>query len=151
MESFIGDAEEVVDKAKNAYAVYSKTENKYIVTSEDGTTKGMCITIDGLYENGFYSQEHDWDGYVVIEEKNNSLFYTLWFTNKKYVIDGYESSMIKDLSIKEGTITKYNDDSFQSRVRTSFTGTSAKKGGTGGEETINNKRYEAVCINEKVE
>ena len=151
INNFKEDAVNIVSSAKNAYAAFSITKKTdYIVESEDGLSKGMCITLSGLYENGYSKKDYEKeDGYVVIEESaNHDFHYTLWFTDKKYVIDGYDSERIKDLEINDG-ITAYNKDSFSSKVRTSFTGTTSDKGGTGNEKTA--KRYEAPCVNEKVE
>ena len=147
------DAISIVAQAKNAYAGFIfkfEEDNEYIVQGEDGLTKAMCITLDGLYENGYATKPfEDADGYVVIEESPNHQYnYTIWYTNKKYVIDGYDSEQLSTLDINKG-ITKYNNDSFSTKVRTSFTGTTADKGGTAKGNTP--KRYEAVCINEKVE
>ena len=147
------ETDSIFSAAKNAYASFlisGKTEN--IVTTEDGLSKGMCITIKGLYENDFLIKDYkDWDGYVVIEESNTKKYnYSIWITDKKYVIDGYDSNKIADLTIKNG-ITKYNNDKFTSKVETSFTGTSGDKGGTGSSDGKVLKRYEAKCINEKIE
>lgn len=151
--NFKNDSSYLISFAKNAYASLDMSGNKeYIVTGSDGTTKGMCITINGLKENDFLSKEFEgWDGYIVIEEGQNKKFnYSLWATNKKLVINGYDSLMIKDLTTEDG-ITKYNDDDFTSKVKTSFTGTSSEKGGTGSSNGSTLLRYEAPCINEKIE
>lgn len=153
IKNFKEDTSGLVNIAKNAYASFSisnKTNN--IVTSTDGTTKGMCITIKGLEENDFPTENYkDWNGYIVIEELGKQkLKYTVWATNGKYVIDGYDSTKIQELTIDEG-ITSYNDDNFTSKVKTSFTGTSGDKGGTGSSDGLTLKRYETACINEKVE
>lgn len=153
ISNFKEDSAYVVSLAKNAYASFKLTgKTDYIVTGSDGTTKGMCITINGLKENDFLTQEYkDWDGYVVIEEDaNKNIKYSVWTTNGKYVIDGYDSEQIKDLTTKKG-ITSYNKDSLTSKVKTSFTGTSGEKGGTGSTDGSTLKRYEATCINEKME
>jgi hypothetical protein len=147
------ETDSIISAAKNAYASFlisGKTEN--IVASEDGTSKGMCITIKGLYENDFLIKDYkDWDGYVVIEESNTKRYnYSVWITDKKYVINGYDSNKISDLTLKNG-ITKYNRDKFTSKVETSFTGTGGDKGGTGSSDGRTLKRYEAKCINEKIE
>ena len=151
VKTFKQDSDAVIKAAKNSYATMIKKENtEYIVTSEDGSSKGMCITLKGLQDNEFLSKNYDdkWDGYVVIEELNDEYQYTIWITNKKYVIDGYESAKINELTIKNQGITAYNDNEFSSKVKTSVTGTTSSKGGT-AVNTI--KRYEAKCINEKVE
>lgn len=142
----------IISAAKNAYAAIERRNSSAIVTSDDGEGKGMCITLEGLVANEFMKDDFldltKWDGYVVIEESSNGTFnYSLWVTNQEYVIDGYDSTKLEDLTTDDG-ITSYNDDNFSSKVRTSFTGTTSDKGGTG---TGNNtKRYEAVCINESV-
>ncbi len=145
------DAEAIISQAKNAYAAFNLSGNsEYIVEADDGLSRGMCITLDGLYENGYATKEYEGkDGYVVIEEgQNHDYHYSIWYTDKKLVIDGYDSNKIKELDINKG-ITKFNDDSFVTKVRTSFTGTTKEKGGTGSDKTA--KRYEAACINEKIE
>lgn len=147
------ETDSIISAAKNAYASFlitGKTEN--IVASDDGQSKGMCITLKGLYENDFLIKDYeDWDGYVVVEEGANRKYnYSIWITDKKYVINGYDSNKISDLTLKDG-ITKYNNDKFTSKVETSFTGTSGDKGGTGSSDGKTLKRYEGKCINEKIE
>ena len=74
--------------AKNVYPALEKAgKQNYIITSEDGTSKSVCITISGLEENDYFTKEYkDWDGYVIVEKQNNNYTYTLWGTNKKYVL-----------------------------------------------------------------
>ena len=146
------DTDYIVSAAKNAYnsfKITDKTSN--IVTGSDGSTTGMCITVKGLKENEFLTDKYDnYEGYIVVEESpGNKYNYSVWLTNKKYIINGYDSTKIKDLSIKKG-IEKYNNDDFTSKVRTSFTGTTTDKGGISTDKN-NLKRYEAACINEKIE
>ena len=152
VSNFKTDADYIVSAAKNAYNSFKITNKTgYIVTGSDGSTTGMCITVKGLQANEFLTDKYDnYEGYVVIEEQpGNKYNYAVWLTNKKYVINGYDSSKIQELTIKKG-IEKYNDDEFTSKVRTSFTGTTTDKGGTSsGESSL--KRYEAACVNEKIE
>ena len=58
------ESDSIISAAKNAYASFlfsGKTEN--IVASDDGLSKGMCITIKGLYENDFLIKDYkEWDG-----------------------------------------------------------------------------------------
>lgn len=153
VENFKNDSEYLISFAKNAYAsIKMNGDSEYIVTGSDGSTKGMCITIKGLKDNDFLQNEYsDWEGYIVIEESASKKYnYSIWATNKKYVLNGYDSSMIKDLSVNEG-LTEFNDDEFSSKVKTSFTGTSGEKGGTGNTDGSSLLRYEASCINEKIE
>lgn len=152
VSNFKEDAEYLVSAAKNAYNSFQITnKTSRTVVGSDGTTKGTCISIRGLEANEFLTDKYkDWDGYVVIEEEaGHKYHYSVWFTNKKYVINGYDSSMIKDLTIKKG-LEKFNNDELSNKVKTSFTGTTKEKGGTGTDES-NVKRYEAACINEKIE
>lgn len=153
IKNFKEDTSELVNLAKNAHAAFTMSnKTSGIITSTDGTTKGMCITIKGLEANDFPVENYkDWDGYIVIEETDKQQFnYSVWVTNGKYVIDGYDSTKISELTTDEG-ITSYNDDSFSTKVKTSFTGTSGEKGGTGSTDGSSLKRYETACINEKVE
>lgn len=151
--NFKKDASSIISTAKNTYAAFMMSnKTKGIVKSDSGEYQGMCITIKGLKENGYLVKEYkDWEGYVVIEEtEDKDYHYSIWATNKKYVIDGYDSTKIDSLTIDNG-ITSYNDDSFTSKVKTSFTGTSGDKGGTGSSDGSNLQRYQTSCINEKVE
>lgn len=153
IKNFKEDTSELVNLAKNAHAAFTMSnKTSDIVTSVDGSTKGMCITIKGLKENDFPVDNYkDWNGYIVIEETSKQQFsYSVWVTNGKYVIDGYDSRKIVELNIDKG-IASYNDDDFTSKVKTSFTGTSGDKGGTGSSDGSSLKRYETACINEKVE
>ena len=153
IQNFKEDTAELVNLAKNAHAAFTMSnKTSDIVASTDGTTKGMCITIKGLEANDFPVDNYkDWNGYIVIEETQKQQFnYTVYVTNGKYVIDGYDSTKLAELSIDKG-ITSYNNDTFTSKVKTSFTGTSGDKGGTGSSDGSTLKRYETACINEKVE
>ena len=153
VKNFQDGSEYLISFAKNAYSAIKMTGNThYIVTGSDGSTKGMCITIKGLKDNDFLQKEYDgWEGYIVIEESANKKYnYSIWATNQKYVLNGYDSSKIKELNTDNG-ITKYNNDEFSSKVKTSFTGTSGEKGGTGSTDGSTLLRYEAPCINEKIE
>ncbi len=150
--NFKTDTDYIISAAKNAYNSFKISEKTdKIVTGSDGSTLGMCITVKGLKENEFLTDTYkNYEGYVVIEETQNHAFnYSIWVTNKKYVINGWESKKIQELSTKKG-IERYNDDEFTSKVKTSFTGTTKDKGGTSPDKD-NLKRYEAACINEKIE
>ena len=139
------EATSIIEDAKIAYNYYSHLNNtEYIVTSNDGASKGMCITLEGLVNNDFTTKTYDnWDGYVVIENKNNKMYYSIWLTNQEYVIDGYESSKLDELKINKG-LTTYNNEKFASTVRKKFISPNSDKGGTGSE-------YATKCISEKIE
>lgn len=153
LTNFKEDTNNLIKAAKASYASFSKRElTSIFATSSDGTTKGMCITIQGLKANDFLTKEYkDWDGYIVIEESSKESFnYSIWMTDQKYVINGYDASKLEDLDLDKG-ITLYNDETFTTKVRQNFTGTSSKNGGTGSIDGSNLKQYETRCINEKVE
>ena len=150
--NFKKDTNNLVVIAKNSYQSFLKMgKTEYIVNSNDANSKGMCITINGLKENDFITKEYkDWDGYIVIEEVGDNKFhYSVWVENKKYVVDGYDSEMVEQLKINKG-ITKYNNESFSSNVKETFTGTSGDKGGPGSLDGSSLKRYAHACIDEKI-
>lgn len=138
------EADVILQAAKTSYINY-KNDDSVMTPSEDGTSKGMCITLKGLEKNDYLKEElTNWDGYIVIEEDSNSnVNYSLWLTNKKLVINGYDSEKLNDLSLKKG-ITKYDKEDFSSSVKKSFTSANKDKGGT-------SKKYNAPCIDSKVE
>ena len=148
--NFKNDTEYLVNIAKNSYKYFEKNNSNYIINSSDGDTKGMCITINGLKKNDFLIQDYkDWEGYIVIEESaNNKYSYSVWLTNHKYAVDGYEVSEIEKLTLKKG-LDKYNNQTFLKKDN--FTGTTSTKGGTGGTNESSVKIYEGKCINEKIE
>lgn len=152
IKNFKSDTEYLVNIAKNSYKYFAKNNSDYIINSSDETTKGMCITINGLKKNDFLIQDYkDWEGYFVIEETTNSKYsYSVWLTNYKYTIDGYEVSEIEKLTLKNG-LEEYKDHSFNNKVNDNFTGTTSTKGGTGGTNESSVKRYEGKCIDEKIE
>lgn len=152
INNFKEDSIKLIGIATNAHAKYTIHQTPNVFTSStDGTEKGMCITINGLRENGFPVDLYkDWDGYIVIEEDPNKQITTsIWATNKKFVINGYTKDKINELDFKDG-ITKYNNDSFSTKVKTSYTGTSGEKGGTGSLDGSVLKKYENKCINGKI-
>lgn len=150
--NFKSDTEYLVNIAKNSYKYLSDHNSNYVINSSDGDTKGLCITMNGLKKNDFLIQDYkDWEGYFVIEETTNGKYsYTVWLTNHKYAVSGYEVSEIEKLTLKNG-LEKYNNHSFSHKVEDSFTGTTSTKGGTGGSNESSVKKYEGKCINEKIE
>lgn len=128
--------------ALNEYTYRSiKNDTDYIVVGSDGLTKGMCISIKAL------DPESKLDGYFVVEEtKDKKKNTSVWLTDGKLVIDGYSDKEIEKLSSKDG-LTKFNDNKFMERVQTSFVGAKKENGGI-AENPI---RYEAKCVNEKME
>ncbi len=138
IDNFKDDAQSLLSVGKNVYTNLEKTGNtNYIYSSEDGTSKAVCITINGLEENDYLTKDYsDWDGYIIIEKQSENYIATLWATNKKYVLNGYNFEEIPELSANK-EITKYQDENFTGKVKTSF--------------NSKDNKYNAPCINEKVE
>ena len=136
IENFEKQSELVVGAAKNAYIAFSKEGlDNYLVTSTDGTTRAMCITLKGLEKNNLLDQDlSNWDGYVIIEMGEKTT-YKLWLTNKKYIVKGIEEQDLKKLKINDN-LKKYDKEELTDDVRSSFT---------------SSKKYESKCINEKIE
>lgn len=137
--NFKEDAISILSLAKNVYPALEKSnKTNYIISSEDGTSKSVCITISGLEANDYFTKEYkDWDGYVVVEKQNDNYTYTLWGTNKKYVLSGYNLEEIENATIKK-EITEYKNEEFEKEVTTSYT-------------SKTNKKYNNPCISKKVE
>ncbi len=151
LSNFKEDVKSLSIVAKNSYNAFVKSGlGNYVITSTDGSTKGMCITLKGLKENDYLTRDYSkWDGYIVIEEMSEDKYhYGLWLTNGKYVIDGYDLNLLEELSLEKG-ISKYNNEEFSSKVKNNFTGISSKNGGTG---SVNGtlKTYEKSCIDERI-
>lgn len=139
IDNFKEDANSLLSIAKNIYPALEKSNKQnYIITSEDGTTTSICITISGLEENNYLTKEYkDWNGYIVVEKKGENYNYTFWGTNKKYVLNGKtQEEILKSTINKE--ITRYNNEEFEREVKTSYEGQ-------------NGQKYNGSCINEKVE
>lgn len=139
IDNFKEDAVSILSLAKNVYPALEKSgKTNYIITSEDGTSKSVCITISGLEENDYFTKEYkNWDGYVIVEKENNNYTYTLWGTNKKYVLAGYNLEEIENATPKK-EITEYKNEEFEREVTTSYT-------------SKTNKKYNNPCISKKVE
>jgi hypothetical protein len=139
IDNFKDDAKSILSVAKNIYPALEKSGNQnYIITSEDGSTRSVCITITGLEENDYLTKEYkDWSGYIVVEKQSDNYTYTLWGTNKKYVLNGYNLEEIKNATTSK-EITKYNNEEFEREVTSSYEGKSGKK-------------YNSSCISKKVE
>lgn len=139
IDNFKEDATSLLTIAKNVYPALEKSgKNNYIITSEDGTSKSICITITGLDENDYLAKDYeDWDGYIVVEKQSNEYTYTLWGTNNEYVLDGYTLEEIEEATTKK-EITKYNNEEYERKVATSYEGATGKK-------------YNSPCISQKVE
>lgn len=139
IDNFKNDATSLLTIAKNIYPALEKSgKQNYIVTSEDGTTSSVCITLTGLEENDYLKKEYkDWSGYIVVEKYQEEYTYTLWGTDNKYVLDGLTLEEIENASVKK-EITEYNKEEFEREVKTSY-------------KSKDGKKYNAPCISEKIE
>lgn len=145
IDTFKKDSENIITVSQNIFGNLEKENSEYIVPSNEGLSSAMCITLEGLKENDYLENEYeDWEGYLVIEKDlNNKMHYIAWFTNGKYVIDGYSLDMIDKLNLKDETLLE--GDSIDIPTN-SFKGTDSDKGGLSKITTYNQK-----CINEKIE
>ena len=135
IDNFSKEAELIVGASKNAYIAFSKENLDFLATSTDGTTKAMCITIDGLEKNNFIDQDlSDWDGYVIIEMTEKTT-YKIWLTNKKYTVTNLDANDLDKLKLDDN-LKVYDNDKLSESVEVSFE--SAKK-------------YQSACINKKIE
>ena len=139
IDNFKKDAISILSVAKNIYPALEKSgKTNYIITSNDGTTTSVCITLTGLEENNYFTKEYkDWSGYVIVEKQQDKYTYTLWGTNELYTLDGYTLEEIEEAKINK-EITKYNKERFEGKVKTSY-------------ESKSGKKYSSPCINEKIE
>lgn len=134
MNSFQNSAIEIISSAKQGYNNLKKAQSTYIVNN--GNSQGMCITLNGLAKNELYNRDlKDLKGYVVIEEKNNNITYTLWLHNKKFIINGLDSKLVQNEK-KEKIVKDYNNEDIDANIKGSFKG--------------NNGTYSGTCINDKI-
>lgn len=134
IENFSKEATLIMGAAKNAYIAFSKEGYDFLATSNDGTTRAMCITLEGLEKNGLIDQDlSDWDGYVIIEVSEKTS-YKIWLTNKKYSVTELDESEINNLKLDKN-LKMYDNEKFSADVEVSFEA---------------NKKYQSACINKKL-
>lgn len=134
MNSFQNSAIEIINSAKQGYNNFKKAESTYIVNN--GNSQGMCITLNGLVKNELYNRDlKDLKGYVVIEEKNDNITYTLWLHNNKFIINGLDAELVQNEK-KEKIVKDYNNEDLDANIKGSFKG--------------NNGTYSGTCINDKI-
>lgn len=134
MNTFQNTATEIIVSAKQSYNNFKKAESSYIINN--GDTKGMCITLNGLVKNELYNSDiKDLTGYVIIEEKNDNITYTLWLYNKKFIIKGIDGELVQNEK-KEKVVKDYNNEDIEEDIKGSFKGIY----GT----------YNGTCINDKI-
>jgi len=140
VKTFKEDADAIAGSAKNAYVTFVKEEkNDYIL---NGEYNSMCITIKGLIKNGLLVDDYEkYEGFVVVEFKDNKYITSLWINDKKLMVEGFEVNKIKDLSYKKG-VNEYISSAKMS-ASSAYNSASKENGGTG-------TNYSGTCINEKV-
>ena len=145
METLKKETINIINISKNVYGNLEKENSEYIINAENSDTKGVCITLNGLKENDYLTNEYkNWDGYIVIEkDTNDKMIYTAWLTNGKYIIDGYTLNKISDLSLNDKTLKKGHKINIS---YDSFKGTDENKGGFS-----QIAQYNGQCIDEKIE
>lgn len=145
VDTFKKDSISIINASKNIYGNLERKQNQHIVTSNEGISTAVCITLEGLKENNYLKNEYkNWEGYIVVEKDlNNNFNYIAWLTNGKYIIDGYSLKKIDELNFKNKTLLKGDKIELPHK---SFTGTDKEKGGL-----EKNTNYIQECINEKIE
>ena len=141
VKTFKEDSLMIISSAKNEFKTLEKTNNtEFILNAE---YQSMCITISGLIKNGLLIDNYEkYEGYVVIEKKDDNYITSIWLTDNKLMINGYEESKINDLSYNKG-VDKF-DSSVSFNTKTNYNSSDNSHGGTGN-------KYSGTCINEKVE
>lgn len=145
VETFKKETLNIINISKNVYNNLEKEDSEYIIKDTNSDTKGICITLNGLKENEYLTNEYKkWDGYIVMEKDSfGNMRYSTWLTNGKYIINGYTHDKISSLSLKDNTIEKGKkiDISYDS-----FKGPEKEKGGL-----TPTTSYNGECIDEKIE
>lgn len=145
IETFKKETINIVNIAKNVYSNLEKEDSEYIIKANNSEATGVCITLSGLKENDYLTNEYKkWDGYIVIEKDSfGNMRYTTYLTNGKYIIDGYTHDKISGLSLKDETLLKGKKIDV---ADSSFKGAEKEKGGISPTTS-----YNGTCINEKIE
>ena len=78
------------------------TSKTYIKSSTDGRYSGMCISLDGLVDNGYLDKDVSHYGGVILVEvpyDGGATIYMAWVHNSVFGINGVERSEIANLKL----------------------------------------------------
>lgn len=108
VNTFKNEALSAINMATNMYTEISMSSSDagtYLVNSEDSKYKGMCVTLQGLVNNGYLDKDlHDGTTYgtIIVEVPfdGGTTKYSIWTSDGTYGIQGYEKSQISKLKFK---------------------------------------------------
>ena len=108
VNTFKNEALSAINMATNMYTEISMSPDDagtYLVNSGDSKYKGMCVTLQGLVENGYLEKDlHDGTTYgtIIVEVPfdGGATKYSIWTSDGTYGIQGYEKSQISKLKFK---------------------------------------------------
>lgn len=106
VNTFKNEALSAINMATNMYTEISMSDaGTYLVNSEDSKYKGMCVTLQGLVNNGYLDKDlHDGTiyGTIIVEVPfdGGATKYSIWTSDGTYGIQGYEKSQISKLKFK---------------------------------------------------
>lgn len=109
-----------ITNAGNLYAeISSNSEDSrtFLKISDDSKYQAMCVTLNGLSQNGFNSRDlknGELRGVILIEVpfEYSETKKTIWMTNGNAAITGYGEKMIKNLEYKAENDKQLNNDYF---------------------------------------
>ena len=133
VNTFKNEALSAINMATNMYTEISMSADDsgaYLVNSNDSKYKGMCVTLQGLVENGYLDKDlHSGSTYgtIIVEVPfdGGATKYSIWTSDGTYGIQGYEKSQISKLKFKNTN----NDVSGIGTYTTSGTGIITKLDG----------------------
>ena len=139
INTFKNEALTAVNSAENMYSEISMTSSistEYLKTSKNGDYQGLCVTLSGLYNNGFLNKDlSTYGGLILIEVPydGTAAKYNVWMHNGQYGIFGVEKNYINKLKYNKnnnpsGTgITDYGNmgiitklDGLKSQIRSAM-------------------------------
>ena len=105
VNTFKNEALSAINMATNMYTEISMNADDsgtYLVNDEDAKYKGMCVTLQGLVNNGYLEKDlHDGTTYgtIIVEVPfdGGATKYSIWTSDGTYGIQGYEKNQISKL------------------------------------------------------
>lgn len=144
VNTFKNEALSAINMATNMYTEISMSADDsgaYLVNSEDSKYKGMCVTLQGLVNNGYLDKDlHSGATYgtIIVEVPfdGGATKYSIWTSDGTYGIQGYEKNQISKLKFKSSN----NDTANLETYTTGGTGVITKLNGI---KRINSAAYSA--------
>ena len=127
-DNYLKELDIIVDAAKNAHLYYEKKNSDLLASSDNN--KALCVTVKGLISNEFI-KDIKWEGYIVVEKIDEKYNYSLWLSNKEFMILG------GDLDNASKQLEEYKNNKINENI-SSF------------KSVITNNSYNGQCVNGKV-